>query len=150
MATYWPRSPDLCAAWRERMSDGLVVLVTGGRKYANAAALAAVLDTMRIAGLVAGGAQGADTLAENYGLARGIPVKVYRAQWTKHGRAAGLIRNQQELDDGRPDICVACPGGRGTADMVRRAKLAGLTVLYVEPELWALAPAHDGRRGARR
>lgn len=30
------------------------------------------------------------------------------------------------LTDGQPDLVVAFPGGRGTADMVRRARAAGV------------------------
>jgi len=35
------------------------------------------------------------------------------------------------LKDGRPDIVLAFPGGTGTADMMRRARAAGVRV--VEP-----------------
>ena len=35
------------------------------------------------------------------------------------------------LDEGRPDFVVAFPGGRGTADMCRRAREAGLEVVEI-------------------
>jgi hypothetical protein len=57
---------------------------------------------------------------------------VYPADWAKHGRAASPIRNQQMLDEGRPNLVVAFPGGRGTADMVRRARSAGVEVIEVD------------------
>lgn len=31
-----------------------------------------------------------------------------------YGKAAGAIRNQQMLDEGKPDLVVAFKGGRGT------------------------------------
>jgi hypothetical protein len=37
------------------------------------------------------------------------------------------------LDQGKPEVVVAFPGGRGTADMVRRAKLAKILVVEVKP-----------------
>ena len=58
-----------------------------------------------------------------------IPVKEYPADWQKHGRAAGPIRNQQMLDEGKPDLVVAFDGGRGTADMIARAEKAGVRVV---------------------
>jgi hypothetical protein len=39
------------------------------------------------------------------------------------------MRNQAMLDYGKPDLVVAFPGGKGTADMVRRARVAGVKVL---------------------
>jgi len=57
---------------------------------------------------------------------------VFLANWRTHGKAAGPIRNQQMLDEGRPHLVVAFPGGTGTADMVRRAKAAGVPVMEVE------------------
>jgi hypothetical protein len=33
------------------------------------------------------------------------------------------------LDEGRPDVVVAFPGGRGTADMMMRAGSAGVEVI---------------------
>ena len=49
-------------------------------------------------------------------------------------RGAGPERNARMLAEGRPDLVVAFPGGTGTADMVRRAKAAGVRVVeVVEP-----------------
>ena len=54
----------------------------------------------------------------------------YKAQWTKLGKSAGPLRNQQMLDE-NPDIelVLAFPGGVGTKDMISRAKKAGIKVL---------------------
>jgi hypothetical protein len=35
------------------------------------------------------------------------------------------------IDEGKPDLVVAFPGGRGTADMVKRAKKANVEVIEV-------------------
>lgn len=59
-------------------------------------------------------------------------MRTFRANSRKHGRAAGPIRNQQMLDEGKPHLVVAFPGGTGTADMVRRAQAAGVLVLVGE------------------
>lgn len=44
---------------------------------------------------------------------------------------AGPDRNQRMIDEGRPDLVVAFPGGRGTADMIRRATEAGIEVFRI-------------------
>jgi len=48
----------------------------------------------------------------------------YPADWETYGRAAGPIRNQKMLDSEQINLCVAFPGGAGTADMVARCKKA--------------------------
>lgn len=55
----------------------------------------------------------------------------FPANWKSHGKGAGPIRNQKMIDEGKPDLVLAFPGGRGTADMVRRAKAAGVRVIEV-------------------
>ena len=35
------------------------------------------------------------------------------------------------LDEGKPDLVVAFPGGKGTADMTRRAREAGIEAIEV-------------------
>lgn len=75
---------------------------------------------------ISGGAKGADEIPK---FQASIPWAMFPADWKTHGKAAGPIRNQQMLDEGKPDLVVAFPGGRGTADMVRRAKKAGVKVI---------------------
>lgn len=53
------------------------------------------------------------------------------ADWEDLGRKAGPIRNQRMLDDGRPELVVAFPGGPGTAHMCRIAREAGVEVIEV-------------------
>ena len=71
---------------------------------------------------------GADRLAGEWARLFGIPVEPYPADWEKHGKKAGAIRNTEMLERSKPDGGVAFPGGTGTADMVRKMKKAGLRV----------------------
>jgi len=110
----------------------VIALVCGGRDFTDAVWLCRVLDQLRPAKVIAGGAPGADALAVAWAMDRGVDFREYVADWETHGRAAGPIRNQLMLEDGRPDLVVAFPGGRGTADMVRKARTAGVPVLKQE------------------
>lgn len=120
------------------MRDGwetMKVLVCGGRDYDDRDKLFAVLDRAHflnpITTIISGCAKGADDLGARWAHRRGIGVHYFMADWSKFGRAAGPMRNQAMLVDGNPDIVIAFPGGRGTADMVRRARAAGVPVLDV-------------------
>lgn len=108
------------------------VLVTGGRDFSDQELLFEALDRLHarhgFTVLVHGDASGADRLSGEWATARGVPVEAHPADWKRHGRAAGPIRNQKMLDT-EPELLVAFPGGKGTADMVRRAKQAGLEVV---------------------
>jgi hypothetical protein len=111
------------------------VLVCGGRDYLDRDRLFMELDALRLARgvtvVISGCARGADTLGLEWAEARGIEVTRFPADWETHRRAAGPIRNQQMLDEGNPDLVIAFPGGRGTADMVRRATAAGIETIQL-------------------
>ena len=116
----------------EQNPTGMRVLVCGGRDYADRDAVFAALDHLAhrrgVAVVIHGAARGADTLAADWATARNVPALPFPADWKRAGKAAGHIRNQRMLDEGRPDGVVAFPGGTGTADMIRRSKAAGLKV----------------------
>ena len=113
-----------------------IVLVCGGRDYTDADRAFEVLDALHakhtFTWVVHGNARGADTLGAMWADSRNIPSTPYPANWTKHGKAAGPIRNQLMLDSEAIDMVVSFPGGRGTADMVRRAKAKGIPVIDSE------------------
>lgn len=107
------------------------VLVCGGRDYRDKAYLWSVLDGMgppEVSEVISGMAPGADSFAAEWAERFGFPLHRFPADWKAHGRAAGPIRNQRMIDEGKPDLVIAFPGGRGTADMVRRARAAGIEV----------------------
>lgn len=110
------------------------ILVTGGRTYIAYRTIRDVLreyDTDPPPTLVHGAASGADrTAAQVATHVLGWPVEEHPADWHQHGRAAGPIRNQHMVSLGA-DILIAFPGGKGTADMVRRAQAAGIPVHHV-------------------
>lgn len=111
-----------------------IIAVTGGRDFKNAdwviGALNAVKTKSGIKLLVVGDATGADAHARDWAQATGTPLRVFQADWKKHGVAAGPIRNGAMVAFGL-DGCVAFPGGRGTADMVRQCEKAGVPVWRV-------------------
>ena len=114
------------------------VLVCGGRSFNDRSLLYRQMDTVVTARgpievIIQGGARGADQLAYEWAAYRGIPTQQFDADWDRHGKSAGMLRNQRMLSEGRPDLVVAFPGKAGTDDMVRRAKAAGVPVIQVEP-----------------
>lgn len=110
------------------------VLVCGGRHYQDRDRVFSVLDSLSPEVVIEGGADGADRLAYCWVRERRSCQgwERYEAEWDKHGKGAGPLRNQRMLDEGKPDLVLAFPGGRGTADMVRRAKRAGVEVRQLE------------------
>ena len=69
----------------------------------------------------------ADWEAYLWAVSRDIPTETIPADWDRYERAAGPIRN--EIMAGLGDICIAFPGGRGTANMVIQAKARGLRII---------------------
>lgn len=107
------------------------VLVCGGRDFSDEDLFRKTLLSLDITEIIEGGAQGADLMAYNWAWEREIPLRSYPANWGRFGRAAGFLRNKQMLEEGKPDLVVAFPGGRGTANMVKLAKEAGVKVIEV-------------------
>lgn len=116
------------------------VLVCGTRYYSDGLKFLIQSELERrkdIKVIIEGGAKGADSLAAEWACATqgcqgAVELETYPAEWNKHGPSAGPKRNQRMLDEGKPDLVLAFhtdPGlGKGTADMVRRAKKAGVPV----------------------
>lgn len=111
------------------------VLVCGGRDYDDRDQLFWVLDAAHHANpiilLIHGAARGADQLAADWALERGVLCNAYPADWDAHGKAAGPIRNKKMLDAGKPHMVIAFPGGKGTANMIQQAEAAGFSVVRV-------------------
>jgi len=112
------------------------VLVCGGRDYTDRDLVYAELDVLHaeyvFETVIAGGAGGADTLAIEWAQARGLATQVFAAEWGVLGRRGSALRNARILTESRPNIVVAFPGGRETANMVRQAKAAGIWVLTLD------------------
>lgn len=82
-----------------------------------------------------GGAMGADQMPEEFS---GVcAIEPYPADWSRYGKSAGYIRNQQMLDEGKPDMVLAfvdkpLEESKGTRNMVHLAKLAGVPTYVIQ------------------
>lgn len=110
----------------------MIVLVTGGRDFADSARVATALSGcwQRWPGMavVQGGAKGADALARYWCASNGVPCITIAAQWERYSKRAGSIRNGWMIDLVQVAFVIAFPGGAGTADMCRQAKAKGIKV----------------------
>jgi YspA, cpYpsA-related SLOG family len=118
------------------------VLVCGGRDFKDKDLLEKELDKIHepkffnpgnIKLLIQGGASGADYLAREWASTKAVGVRTFKADWYKYRLRAGPIRNKQMLDEGKPDLVIAFPGGKGTADMIRQATVAKVKVKIIKP-----------------
>lgn len=123
-----------------------VVLVCGARDWTQRETIRSWLSKLPPGSVIVhGAARGADTIADEEARALGFEVRPYPADWQKHGKAAGPIRNQRMLDAEAPDVVLAFtfiieqgendPGTitRGTGDMVYRALKAGIRCTIIPP-----------------
>lgn len=119
------------------------ILVCGGRdmdrvsafNWLNSYALdeiahaSGVCSDLRIERVIHGGCRGADEGAGDWAKSEHIPVVACPADWKKHGKSAGPIRNREMIRIHQPDYVIALPGGKGTADMIKAAESAGIPVI---------------------
>lgn len=103
------------------------LLACSGRHFNDGAAVYRVLDEIA---KERGGVKGADHWASQWAQARRVEAIAFPAKWEQYGWDAGVIRNALMLEDGRPDLVVAFPGGVGTQLMVRLAQTAGVEVIH--------------------
>lgn len=110
------------------------ILVCGGREFNDYNLLSETLNPYIHDGLVIihGAARGADTLAGSWAKDNGFETEEYPADWDKYGKRAGYIRNVQMLNEGKPDLVIAFPGGKGTEMMIDLANAAKVSVLEVK------------------
>lgn len=111
------------------------IIVCGGREleWAEWSTTAhRVLDEIAPSLVAQGGATGADVLARDWARNSGTCLVTFEAPWSAHGKAAGPIRNGWMLEVIKPDLVLAFPGGKGTADMIEKAERAGVPVRRVE------------------
>jgi predicted polyphosphate/ATP-dependent NAD kinase len=108
-------------------------LVCGGRDYSDAITLFRVLDQWHkpVTVVIQGDARGADTLAAQWALSRKIKQLPFPADWKGFGKNAGAIRNRQMIEEGKPDLVIAFPGGKGTTNMINQAISEKLPVYSV-------------------
>ena len=78
--------------------------------------------------IVSGCAKGADTLGEKFAEAMKLKVQRMPADWDKHGKAAGAIRNQQMAQEADALIAFWDGVSKGTKDMITKAINYGLEV----------------------
>ena len=79
--------------------------------------------------IIEGAATGVDSAAADFAICNYCHVVEYPADWAKHGHAAGPIRNKKMVDEGKPDLVIAFPGGKGTENMVGYANIMGIKVI---------------------
>ncbi|MBC8266293.1 MAG: DUF2493 domain-containing protein [Flavobacteriales bacterium] len=108
------------------------VIIAGSRDFNNFSKLKSVCDFLlkdfKKVVIISGGAKGADQLGERYAELRGFKVKLYKADWKKYGKSAGIKRNAEMAE--YADMLIAFWDGKskGTANMISLAKKANIQV----------------------
>ena len=107
------------------------VLICGDRHWNQAGPiLDALMAQDNVTLVIDGAAKGADTIGHNVAIAMDLPTKRFLANWGAYGKAAGPIRNQQMLTEGKPDLVLAFHNditkSKGTRDMLKRCIKAGI------------------------
>ena len=117
-----------------RTQGGLMkLIIAGSRTFTDYQKLCQVLapDRHRIAQVITGGARGADQLGYRWAWKHQVRHQLFRAEWERFGKSAGMRRNHQMAQAG--DILVACWDGQspGTAHMIQCMEQLGKPVVVV-------------------
>ena len=116
---------------RPRNWDGnMKVIVAGSRDITDIGIVARAIGEsgFKITEIVSGGARGVDYLGELLASMHGHQVKLFPADWDKHGKGAGPIRNRKMARYGDCLVAVWDGSSSGTANMIQEMKKLGKPV----------------------
>ena len=112
-------------------SKAFRVVFCGGREFGDRVGMKGVIKSILVKRpllvIIHGDATGADRMAGSIAREMGIPEAKVPAQWGFYKKGAGPVRNRwmMRLD---PELVIAFPGGRGTANMKKQAEECGVEV----------------------
>jgi len=103
------------------VQKGMKVIIAGSRSIEDWTIVATAIrnSPFKITEVVSGGARGVDNLAESLADLHGMPVKLFPADWNKHGKAAGPIRNKQMAEYADCLIAIWDGESKGTSNMIQ-------------------------------
>jgi hypothetical protein len=99
------------------------IAVIGSRSFTDYELLKKTLNEITgITKVISGGAKGADSLAEQWAKEKQIETVIYKPDWAKYGRGAGVVRNRLIIED--CDLCIAFWDGesKGTKSSIDHCK----------------------------
>lgn len=113
------------------------VIVCGSRDHNCFDTVSDALDAIHavtpIDWLIEGGANGVDAHSSDWAWLNDIRSSRINADWRRHGKAAGPIRNSEMLRMGVDAVIAIVTGaGPGTRNMIAQAKAAGVRVIEAE------------------
>lgn len=86
--------------------------------------------------IVSGGAAGVDTLARIIAKANKIPLVEFHANWEKHGRSAGFIRNNAIVSNCDVLVAFIQNNSKGTQHSINLARMWGIpTFVFIDGSL---------------
>ena len=106
------------------------IIICGGRDFKDKTLFNSTLTNLLAeypnCTIVSGHASGADTFAEQFAEEYDIPIKIFKPDWSKYGKAAGPIRNKEMLEyakEATPVVIAFWDGkSKGTKNMVETAR----------------------------
>ena len=107
--------------------------IIGSRTFQNYELLKIVCDKLVLSTdtIISGAARGADILGKQYAIERNLNYIEFPADWTKHGKRAGFIRNKDIIDNSHFVIAFWDGVSNGTKDSLNLAKLNKIPTLIV-------------------
>ena len=113
--------------------EGSVVAIVGSRSITSKNDVYQAINAapFRISKILSGGASGVDTYAEMYAIENGIPIKIFKPDWSL-GKKAGPIRNALMLKEAEAVIAIWDGTSKGTESSIKIAKKRHLPMHIVE------------------
>jgi hypothetical protein len=115
------------------------LIIAGSRTFADYQLLCQTLAPERphITQVLTGGARGADQLGYRWAWKHAIRHQLFRAEWERFGKSAGVRRNAQMAQDG--DVLIAFWDGQspGTRHMISYMQQLGKPVVVIRFEATA-------------
>ena len=104
--------------------SGRKTVIAGSRDITSydVVALAVKMSWFDISEVVSGKARGVDALGEEYAKKNGLRVKSFPADWNKHGKSAGPIRNAEMARYADQAIIIWDGHSTGTKNMIEQMK----------------------------
>lgn len=109
--------------------------VVGSRNFNEYDLLESHLNSLLPSQIIPGGAKGADSLAEQYAEKYSISIHVFKPDWKKYGRGAGIVRNKEIVDAADHVLAFWDGKSKGTKSSIDHARKNNKPVTIIDISL---------------